>query len=67
MDMKTFNRVTWPLVALLLVIPEVWVTRAGHLPAIIPMVLIQMGLVVFIAHDWRRLPASPCTGIRSPA
>ena len=53
--MRTFNRIAWPLIGLLLVIPEVMVVRAGHPPAIIPMLLIQAGLTVFIVHDWRRL------------
>lgn len=50
--MLTFNRITWPLVALLLIIPEVVLTRAGHPTAIIPIVLIQAALAVFIYKDW---------------
>ena len=53
--MLTFNRVVWPLVVLLLIVPEFTVVRAGFVTSVIPIALIQAGICYFfIYRDWQK-------------
>jgi len=54
--MKTFNRIIWPALAVLLAVPEVVMAKGGFYGGVATVVLIQVGLGVFIYHDWKKQP-----------
>ena len=52
--MLWFNRFFWPALVLVGVLVQVQLYRAGSLPGVGIVFLIQLGIGVFIWHDWKK-------------
>lgn len=55
--MLWFNRILWPLIVLILAGIQLAFYRAARFDGIALIALIQLGIGVFIWHDWRKLKA----------
>jgi hypothetical protein len=52
--MLWFNRLLWPTLILALIPPQIAFYRNDRPDACAVLLLLQLGIVVFVWHDWER-------------